>query len=95
MAQELSPTGTIDHKEHEHASHSTDVFYAIFHFQNTFYFQKKTVSIRLSLTVSVYKSQGHISDTTSLCLLKPIFSHGQLNAAFSRAQLTKLINCCI
>lgn len=85
----MSTTVTADHREQEHSSYGTEVFYAAFHFQ------KKTVSVCLSFTVNVYKLQGHIFDTISLCLLKPIFSHGQLNAAFSRAQLTKLINCCI
>lgn len=91
----MSTTVTADHREQEHSSHRADAFYSAFHFQNTFHFQKKTVSVCLSFTGNVYKSLGHIFHTISLCLLKPIFSHGQLNAAFSRAQLTKLINYCI
>lgn len=86
MAQEMSTVVTTDHREHEYSSHSTDVFHSTW-YENTFHFQKKTVSICLHFSENVYKLQGHIFYTICLCVLKPTFSHGQLIAALSRALL--------
>lgn len=50
-----------------------------------FTLQRIQFSIRLAYAMTINKSQGQTFDRVGIYLLQPVFSHGQLYVAFSRA----------
>ena len=57
-----------------------------------FTLQRIQFPIRLSYSMTVNKSQGQTFDKLGIFLAEPVFSHGQLYVAFSRARSFKDIH---
>ena len=51
-----------------------------------FILQRTQFPVRVAYSVTINKSQGQTYDRLGICLPAPVFSHGQLYVAFSRAK---------
>ncbi|KAG6670556.1 hypothetical protein I3843_Q055700, partial [Carya illinoinensis] len=60
-----------------------------------FPFKRTQFLIRLSFAMTINKSQGQILDFVGIYLPQPVFSHGQLYVALSRAKTVSTVRILI
>ena len=60
-----------------------------------FVLERRQFPVRLAYSMTINKAQGQTFGTVGIFLPQPVFSHGQLYVAFSRARSFKDLHVCI